>query len=358
MSNEYSKVIDEVIQEGSVGDTKIDYLKSIKEHLETNKLTELMVCHGPCPDGIVSGTLLKCIFPNYTLVPLDYWFINHNKLGKIAETIKWRAVIDLVPLNQSFEKELYIDHHQTALQYKINATQVLFHTHGESAAAVCFDTYPKKSIFPSHIQQLVDLTRITDTGNQPGSPPIDIPKKTIECSKDELVWLFEDACSSCSSVKEVLELVDGFKNIGIQFLDQDTIQKRVKKSREERKRAIDLGLTVQEGYDFVITISKDGQFDSTSLLKAAISKCRVGGASFVEDRDSSVRISLRLSKIFQNSDGFDINKYRLDILANRLNGGGHMAAAGARSKNIEGGLNEFKAWAKSLNLKLLVHDFR
>jgi len=43
------------------------------------------------------------------------------------------------------------------------------------------------------------------------------------------VWLFEDACSSCSSVKEVLELVDGFKNIGIQFLDQDTIQKRVKK---------------------------------------------------------------------------------------------------------------------------------
>jgi len=93
-------------------------------------------------------------------------------------------------------------------------------------------------------------------------------------------------------------------------------------------------------------------------LKAAISKCRVGGASFVEDRDSSVRISLRLSKIFQNSDGFDINKYRLDTLANRLNGGGHMAAAGARSKNIEGGLNEFKAWAKSLNLKLLVHDFR
>jgi len=358
MSKEYSKIIEEVLDEGSVGDTKIEFLKSIKSHLENNNLTELMACHGPCPDGIVSGALLKCIFPNYTLVPLDYWFINHPKLSKIAEGIQWRAVIDLVPLNQTFEKELYIDHHQSALKYKINSKQVLFYTEGESAAAVCFDCYPKKSIFPAHMESLVTLSRITDTGNEPGSPPIDTPKKTIECSNDELVWLFEDACNACSSVTQVLELVDGFVKFGKQFLNQDRVQESVKKSREERKRAIDLGLTVKLGYDFVVTISKDGQLDNTSLLKSAISRCRVGGASFVEERNGSIRISLRLSKIFQNSNGFDINTYRLDTLANRLNGGGHMAAAGARSENIEVGLNEFKTWATSLNLNLLVCDFR
>jgi len=172
------------------------------------------------------------------------------------------------------------------------------------------------------------------------------------------VWLFQDACYSCENATHVAQLADGFVKSGVLFLDQTEIQERVNGSRNYRKQALDLGLTVALDHDFVITITKDGQYDSVSLLKSAMTRCRVGGASVVVEQSGSIRISLRLSKIFQSSEGFDLDKYRLDLVANKLNGGGHRAASGARAQNIEIGLNELKLWADSLKLKLLIADFR
>ncbi len=338
-----------------ISKTKKEYLLSLKKILEKSG-HELVAIHGPCSDGVISGVLLKFLFPESTVIPIDYWFIKDEYLGEISEKLPWKAIGDLSPLNQSLIKELYFDHHRTSIGKTFNAEKVFFDANGESASSVLFDALKSKINFPQHFEKLVELTRITDTGNYPGDPPINPPKKVEKCSFDELVWLFDDATSSCKNAFEVIDLIDGYFKEGVEYLNNESIQERIKHYREERKEAWELGQKI-ENTDFLVFIVKDEQLDHRSLLRSILTRVNIGAASVVEELDHSARISLRIKKSYQKENK-EWEKYRVDQLAKSMNGGGHMAASGAKTKTVQEAIEKISQWASEKGLNLIIADFR
>jgi hypothetical protein len=275
-------VIDNVLKEQSIPESKTDFLQSISTLLEKG-LESYVAIHGPCPDGTVVGSLFLEIFPEATVIPLDYWFINHSLLGSLANSIEWIAIGDLKPLNPFYTKQLYVDHHRSSISQVFNAHEVYFNSNGASASAVLFDAIKTRFQFSSELEKLVDLTRITDTGSHPGLPPLDSPKKVESSTDEEIVWLFEDASSSCATALEILDLIKGYRKKGIYHLDSPEIRSRITNLRKNRKIAWNAGQSVEVA-DFVIIIAKDLQFDSKSLLLSALQKAKIGGVSIIEER--------------------------------------------------------------------------
>ncbi len=349
-------IIDNTLQEKTIPESKIDFLRSIRDLLRTKSAPYIAV-HGPCPDGTVTGALLLDIFPRAAILPLDYWFINHPQLRSIANSLEWLAVGDLKPLNPSYTKQLYVDHHRTSISQLFNAHEVYFNSKGASASAVLFDATRSLFQYAPQLEELVDLTRITDTGNHPGLPPLDPPCGVESCSHDELVWLFEDANSSCVTAFEILDLIEGFRRKGVSHLNSPSIQSRIKILRKNRKIAWEAGQKNVKPADFVVVIAKDLQFDSRSLLLSALQKANIGGVSIIEEQSRKCRLSFRIRKDVQKSNK-EWEKYRIDLLATSLNGGGHMAAAGAKADSVELAKEKILAWAKSLNMSVSVADLR
>ena len=343
------------LAEQSIPESKADFLASICDLLRKDS-GPFIATHGPCPDGTVTGSLLQEIFPEATVIPLDYWFINHSQLGLLANSIEWLAIGDLRPLNPSHTKQLYVDHHRSSVSQLFNAHEVYFNSKGESASAILFDATRIKIPYSSELEKLVDLTRITDTGNHPGQPPLSSPRHVESCSDEELVWLFEDANSSCFTAFEILDLIDGFREKGIYHLNSPKIQSRIANLRKNRKIAWDAGQTAEPA-DFIIVIAKDLQFDSKSLLSSVLQKARIGGVSIIEEPSGQCRLSFRLRKDFQRNN-LSWEKYRIDLLATSLNGGGHMAAAGAKADDVRSAIEKILAWAKTLDLRVSIADLR
>ncbi len=348
-------VIDKALKEQTIPESKVDFLISLQDLLR--KVSgPLIAIHGPCPDGTVTGSLLQEIFQEATVIPLDYWFINHSLLGPLANSIQWLAIGDLKPLTPSHIKQLYVDHHQSSISQVFNAREVYFNSSGASAASVLFDATRARFRYPPDLEKLVDLTRITDTGNHPTLPPLSSPCNVEACNDDELVWLFEDANSSCHTAFEILDLVEGFRKKGIYYLDSPKIRSRIISLRKNRKIAWEAG-QIAEPADFIIIVAKDLQFDSRSLLLSALQKAKIGGVSIIEEQSGQCRLSFRIRKAFQKHDK-SWEKYRVDLLASSLNGGGHMTAAGAKADGVESAIDRILAWAKSLGMGVSITDLR
>ena len=71
------------------------------------------------------------------------------------------------------------------------------------------------------------------------------------------------------------------------------------------------------------------------------------GAAYITDYPGEVKISLRLSRSL-NPD--EVEKYRVDLLANQLSGGGHKGASGAEVETLEFALEKIQQWTEKKNL--------
>ena len=68
-----------------------------------------------------------------------------------------------------------------------------------------------------------------------------------------------------------------------------------------------------------------------------------------------MRGAFRLSKVLSIEE---IDKYRVDLLAQSMSGGGHKPASGAETETLEEALTKIKIWGKSLNFKMETVDLR
>ncbi len=79
------------------------------------------------------------------------------------------------------------------------------------------------------------------------------------------------------------------------------------------------------------------------------------GVAYITVYPTETKISLRLNKKLTNEQR---DKYRVDLLALTMNGGGHKPAAGAETDSLEIALEKIESWGRKKGLEMSFEDLR
>ena len=108
------------------------------------------------------------------------------------------------------------------------------------------------------------------------------------------------------------------------------------------------------GQDFIIIIDFPLHYN-TAFIASEVMKKGATGVAYITVYPDEVKISLRLSKTLKPET---VEKYRVDLLARQMDGGGHKGASGAEMENLELSLEEIKGWTKEKELETEIIDLR
>ena len=163
----------------------------------------------------------------------------------------------------------------------------------------------------------------------------------------------EDACKTALTIDEHNELIQIFSLEGWQGLWKNNILSRIKSLRNERTISKKLVEAI-EIKDFIIVVDKPEHYNMAYIAHELMKK-GAKGAAYLTEFPTYVKISLRLSK---NLSEQEIDRYRVDLLAKRLNGGGHKPAAGAQTRTLTEALEKIELWAKTNDFTFEIIDLR
>ena len=291
-----------------------------------------------------------------------------NEKGYSIPTINaYRAHLQRF-LNYLKEKELYVinqievrnyllflineKHYSTSAQNNvINALKIFYIAGAPSTAYVYYKHY--RSDLPSHLVELVKITEITDTASYTTPAPLTLNSSLEEYSWEDIIWFVEDACKTALTIDEHNELIQIFSLEGWQGLWKNNILSRIKSLRNERTISKKLVEAI-EIKDFIIVVDKPEHYNMAYIAHELMKK-GAKGAAYLTEFPTYVKISLRLSK---NLSEQEIDRYRVDLLAKRLNGGGHKPAAGAQTRTLTEALEKIELWAKTNDFTFEIIDLR
>ncbi|MBY9001294.1 MAG: hypothetical protein KGD64_10290 [Candidatus Heimdallarchaeota archaeon] len=336
----------------SVGDIlnrKERYKKDILELLDTKE--RKVAYHFNCPDGIVSAAIMRYLYSleNLEFIPIDYALLKNKEIANKLKNANWFAIVDLEPFNIK-TLEYFFDHHISNENKEINAKKHVFEAGAPSAASLIGEYF--LSLLPDFLLELAKMTEITDTASYSTPPPLELEEEFTQ-SWDRKIWLLEDACKTAFSVHQHGELVEILANEGLKGVFKGNIQKRVKKLRTSRKRAFDIVHEIKKT-DFVIIIDRPVHYN-ISFIAGEVMKNGSIGAAYITEYPDEVKISFRLSKALSDKE---IDKFRVDLLAQSMSGGGHKPASGAETETLEEALTKIEHWGKNLNFDIETIDLR
>ncbi|MHA1201569.1 MAG: hypothetical protein ACTSQ4_03505 [Candidatus Heimdallarchaeaceae archaeon] len=334
---------------GDILNRRERYKRDVLDLLDTKE--RKVAYHFNCPDGIVSASLIKYLFSgkNLEFIPIDYGLLKSKEAAEKLKNANWFAIVDLEPFN--LEKlEYFFDHHISNENKEINATKYVFEAGAPSAAALIGEYF--SSQLPDYLLELAKMTEITDTASYSIPPPLELEEEFTQ-SWDRKVWLLEDACKTAFSVNQHRELVEILTSEGLRGVFKGNIQNRVKKLRASRKRAYDIANRIEKT-DFVIIIDRPVHYNLSFIAGEAMKNGAVG-AAYITEYPNDVKISFRLSKALSAEE---IDKFRVDLLAQSMSGGGHKPASGAETETLEEALTKIENWVKNLNFKMEIIDLR
>ncbi|MHA1667695.1 MAG: DHHA1 domain-containing protein [Candidatus Heimdallarchaeaceae archaeon] len=325
---------------------KIDVLKLIE------RKGKKVAYHFNCPDGIVSASMMRYLFSLETLIfiPLDYALFKDKTINKQLINSEWFAIVDLEPFNKS-KISYFFDHHISNIDKEIKAEHFIFDSEAPSAASLISKFFNK--LVPEYLQELAMLTEITDTASYKIPPPINLKNEFSALSWDEKTWFLEDVCKTTFTVHEHKELVEILAFKGLEGLWKSNILNRVRKIRKSRKESLQI-LELIQVKDFVVLIDTPMHFH-TAFLAGELMRRNAKGVAYLTVYPEVVKVSLRLSKKLSSKK---VNRYRVDLLAKSMGGGGHKPASGAETKNLQEALERINTWAKLVKLKVSIVDLR
>ncbi|MHA1685553.1 MAG: hypothetical protein ACTSYD_04000 [Candidatus Heimdallarchaeaceae archaeon] len=334
----------------SVVEKKKEYYTAISKLLDSEK--PKVAYHFNCTDGTIVAALANYSFDDSDILflPLDYELINDSPLHAKLQNTTWKAVLDLAPFNLK-TTELYMDHHISNVGKTINALKIFYIAGAPSTAYVYYKHY--RSDLPSHLVELVKITEITDTASYTTPAPLTLNSSLEEYSWEDIIWFVEDACKTALTIDEHNELIQIFSLEGWQGLWKNNILSRIKSLRNERTISKKLVEAI-EIKDFIIVVDKPEHYNMAYIAHELMKK-GAKGAAYLTEFPTYVKISLRLSK---NLSEQEIDRYRVDLLAKRLNGGGHKPAAGAQTRTLTEALEKIELWAKTNDFTFEIIDLR
>ncbi|MFW9851384.1 MAG: hypothetical protein ACFFDS_00395 [Candidatus Thorarchaeota archaeon] len=339
-----AKALEELLEK------KEEYKKKILEL--ANKPVRKVAYHFNCPDGLISAALVKFLFPNERLVfiPLDYAFFKDEKMVEGLADSDWFAIVDLEPFNHQ-PAEYFIDHHISNVNKKFNATNVYFVAGAPSAAYLIERLFYSK--LPEYLKELVRISTVTDTANYKIPAPLEINEDPSKMSWDEKIWFLQDVCKSSFTIEEHDELLEILSFEGWNGLLKNHLIERVKRLRNKRKISKEIAQKIIFS-DFVIIIDKPLHYN-LAYIASDLQKRGALGVGYITVYPSEIKLSFRLSKALSPKE---VDKYRVDLLANTMGGGGHKPASGAEMSNLEEALIKINSWAKKKGLKINTVDLR
>ncbi|WP_455462961.1 hypothetical protein [Candidatus Hodarchaeum mangrovi] len=315
---------------------------------------EKIAFHAADADGIISAAILKSL-PKYreaVFVPLHYSQLKHPEYGAFLSGLNWLAIVDLPPFN-NHTLELYCDHHISNISTIKNASLVLFNHEAPSAASILLSYFDKSLDILNDLRLLANLTEITDTYGYTTSPPINLPARFLESSKEEQAWLLDDLCRSLDSTIEILALVEGFVCNGTQIFEQEIYLNKIRSLRKRREKAKEASNKISVK-DAIIIIQGKEKVQSPTLIHYLFEK-GVKFTCLLYPGKRFVGVSLRLGPLIPDES---LNKYRVDKIAEIFEGGGHPRAAGGRGSNLEKTLDIIIHYMNKNKFSYDIVDFR
>jgi hypothetical protein len=329
---------------------KENYKKKVLKLLKES--TRKVAYHFNCPDGIISASLVKYLFSNEKLIfiPLDYAFFKDETMIKDLAEADWFAVVDLEPFNLQ-TAEYFIDHHISNADKKFNAKNVSFIAGAPSAAYLIEKLFFTE--LPDYLKELVKISTVTDTASYKIPAPLEVQENPSEMSWDEKIWFLQDVCKSSFTIKEHDELLDLLSSEGWKGLWKNHLIEKVKRLRNKRKISEEIAQKIILS-DFVVVVDEPLHYN-LAYIASVLQKRGALGAGFITVYPTEVKVSLRLSKSLSPEQ---VEKYRVDLLAKTMSGGGHKPASGAEVNNLEEALEKIKDWGRKKGLEINIVDLR
>lgn len=336
------------------------YIRDLVRYLNgLEKGARLLAYHFPCADGAASAALALASVPavhdpankEETLVPvpLSYDVLKEPELREWLQGFEWDAVVDLEPFPMN-RMRTYVDHHGSVVNLEMNADVVVYVADHPSAASLIASHQPFGKLGEIHMQ-LAEISEITDTASFQIDPPMDVSHHIDESNQQEIAWLLNDAAFQSNSIKSSHRLVNALRDDGIAGLLRPEILEKAAILRTKRKKAVEAARRL-EIKPMMILISKDSDFD----LKSAIYYLMQNGAMVavsVRVMPEIVKLSLRITK---RATEAEVEKYRVDLLARTMSGGGHKPASGAATSTLDEALDKLQEWAASKSLELSISN--
>jgi hypothetical protein len=344
------------------------FLNSITDKKKTFGFDVIELCqmegkkiafHSTCTDGIVSAAVLKSTLEEEIFIPLDYWILKQVPTRNYLSNIKWYGILDLEPFNKN-KTELYVDHHTSTINKIILSNKIHFETglNGESAASVLLRSIFDNNDVPEVLFNIVEISKITDTANfEIKAPTASIFQNKIKDDFNEQVWFLEDACKSCENVHHNLELVELLSEKGLDGIFQNKIIRRVNYHRRKRKYYQNYGIKL-ESNDVVILINPPDTVAQDTIVHTLLEKPKTKLTFSLIETQSGTKISMRRSKIFEKSNPGLANKILLNKFAESMEGGGHPAAAGAKSDNLREAVENITHWVKKFSFNINIVNIK
>ncbi len=325
---------------------------------------EIFATHAHCTDGFVAATMIRYAFPHAKIVPIGYWYLN-DPMASSLKKLKYRGIVDLVPFNVH-PVDFWVDHHISAMNRQVNAKRIRFDVDGDSGSyqLLLSGFLPE---LPDYLIELAALTRITDTASYsilpPFEPEIDFHNllrfpfayvenlEEIDTQIQRKAYLLDDAVATAFDFWDWQKLVNKFASSG--FIAIETVQDKINKMREERKKAYE----IVQGFpiaDFVAFVTQDEKHDVFAIRRYLQARGPKIVASLTEGHNG-FRISLRRAKHLSPEEN---TKIQLHKLAAKMSGGGHAAASGGFSTDLESALKKMENWANEHGLKFVWVDLR
>ena len=339
-----TKALEELLEK------KEEYKKGVLEL--TKKPEKKVAYHFNCPDGLISAALVKYLFPKERLVfiPLDYAFFKDEIMVKGLADSDWFAIVDLEPFNHQ-PAEYFVDHHISNVNKKFNANNVYFVAGAPSAAFLIEKLFFNK--LPEYLKELVRMSTVTDTASYKIPAPLEVNEEPSKMSWDEKIWFLQDVCKSSFTIKEHDELLEILPSEGWNGLLKNHLIEKVKRLRNKRKISKEIAQKITLS-DFIVIIDNPLHYN-LAYIASELQKRGAVGAVYITVYPSEVKLSFRLSRALSPKE---VDKYRVDLLANAMGGGGHKPASGAEMNNLEEALDKINSWAKKKGLKVNTVDLR
>jgi len=140
---------------------------------------------------------------------------------------------------------------------------------------------------------------------------------------------------------------------GLDGLWEKDVLHRVRRLRNSRKESFNIAQEIVIT-DFIILID-DPLHYNTAAIASELQKRGGKGVAYLTVYPEETKISLRLNRAMSIKD---VEKYRVDLLANKMSGGGHKGASGAEMENLDETLEIIKTWTKEANLNMKIVDLR
>ncbi len=335
----------------SLSKNRIPDVEFLKRTCQPNR--KMAAVHHACADGLSAGAILKAqeTLHDVLIIPLDYTLLKNNILRPFLQSFSWEYIVDLEPFNLK-RGSLFVDHHESVIGRAIHFEKIIFDARAPSATWLLATKVDDFKISPK-LEELAKLTVITDTAGFTIPPPNKVFMYVDGLTEQEKAWALADAAATVRSIEDALRIIDNLSEDGIEGLVDPPIIDAINEHRRLRAKALELAREAEID-DITIVIVDSNEAMPKSIVYDILERGGKVGIALTQDQKIT-RISLRLSKQLAPEE---IQKYRVDLLARQMNGGGHPPAAGAATQTLDEALTKIDEWAKSKGLSMVINDFR